>query len=289
MTINSMTAFARVTSESDFGIATWELRAVNHRYLDLSFSLPEAFLGLEMSLREIARGQLKRGRVECRLKFQPGVNCATELQLNQPLLKELLKTAAIINQQLPKPATLNALQILGWQDMLVQQEGDRQPLHNAVVLLFEKALKELLICREREGAALQNVVLKLLTAIQHEVNKVKPILPRVLLAQREKMLLKLGDIKESLDVNRLEQELVYFAQKIDVAEELSRLEIHLKEFERLLSGHDAVGKKLDFLLQELNREANTLASKSADADLTRASIEMKVFIEQIREQVQNIE
>jgi uncharacterized protein (TIGR00255 family) len=287
--IKSMTAFARCSDHGKWGNAVWEIRAVNHRFLDCSFRLPESFRKLELDLRELIRNHLTRGRIECFLHYKEGENSALELSLNTNLVKKLINAAEQIGKASKTPlSTINPLQILSWNNVLQISETDSKIVNEKIVKLFIETLKKLDAVRKQEGNILKKLIIKRLLSVLAEINKIKKILPIILKLQREKLLAHLAEIKTELDHSRLEHEMVYFAQKINIAEELDRLAIHVQEVKRILNEGGDVGKRLDFLMQELNREANTLASKSVNKKTTHAAVELKVLIEEMREQVQNI-
>jgi uncharacterized protein (TIGR00255 family) len=284
-----MTAFARCSNQGKWGAATWEIRSVNHRFLDCSFRLPESFRKLELDLRELAREYLSRGRIECFLQYQAGEASDLKLSLNTNLVKQLINAVDKIEKQSNRPlATINPIHILSWNNVLQISEADSKFANEKIIKLFIQTLKKLNMARKQEGAVLKKLISQRLQAVLTETTKVKKILPTIIKQQREKLLARLAEIKTELDQSRLEQEMVYFAQKIDVAEELDRIVIHVQEVKRILNTGGVIGKRLDFLMQELNREANTLASKSVNKKTTHAAVELKVLIEQMREQVQNI-
>ncbi|MCK4608128.1 MAG: YicC family protein [Gammaproteobacteria bacterium] len=288
--INSMTAFARCKDQGKWGAITWEIRSVNHRFLDGSFRLPESLRNLELNLRELLRSNISRGRVECFLRYQPGDAAELQLSLNTNLVQQLSKAVQKVNQQLKEPTSaINPLHLLSWNNVLQISETEATFVNNKVMKLFEQTVKELVKVRKQEGAALKKILLQRLQSITAEIAKIKKLLPAIMQQQRTKLLTRLNEIKAEVEPSRLEQELVYLAQKADVAEELDRLTIHVQEVKRVLNSNGAMGKRLDFLMQELNREANTLSSKSADNKTTHAAVELKVLIEEMREQVQNIE
>lgn len=288
--IKSMTAFARCSGQGKWGSLTWEIRSVNHRYLDCSFRLPESLRKLELDLRELARQHLNRGRIECFLQYQPGDASQLKSSLNTNLVKQLAKAANTIKTQIEYPlAAINPMHILSWNNVLQIAETDSKLVHEKTIKLFVRALQELVTVRNKEGSTLKSLITQRLQAVLIEISKVKKLLPMILKQQRAKLLSRLNEIKTELDIPRLEQEMIFFAHKIDVAEELDRLVIHVQEVKRVLKTGGVIGKRLDFLMQELNREANTLASKSVDRKSTHAAVELKVLIEQMREQVQNIE
>ncbi len=287
--IKSMTAFARVQQSEDFGTLTWELRTVNSRYLDINCRLPEDFRAQETRIRECINNRLQRGKVECGLRFIAGTQTQTGIDINEPLVKSLIDACQKINTRLHQPSEINPTELLAWPGVVVEPERDYKHIYEASEALLNNALDQLIENREREGERLKELILQRCLSMQGIVKEVREQLPEIRQRYREKLTARLEELQESIDRDRLEQELVYMAQKMDVDEELDRLEAHLKELCEVLDRDEAVGRRLDFLMQELNREANTLASKSADISTTQASVELKVLIEQMREQVQNIE
>lgn len=285
---SSMTAFARQTIESDWGTAAWEIRSVNHRYLETNFRMPETVREIEMELRELARKHLQRGKVDCSLQLHIAEGTSA-IAVNDELVTQCISACEHVSSQMNNPAQISPLDILRWPGALKEAEVDREALKTTLTQLFEEALKQLSEGRHREGGKLKALLKQRLDAITEEVGKVRHQLPLLLAAQKQKIIDRLQDVSESLDANRLEQELVFLAQKADVDEELDRLDTHLTEIRRVLTRKEPIGRRLDFLMQELNREANTLASKSIASDTTQSSVELKVLIEQMREQIQNIE
>ncbi len=288
--IRSMTAFARQASQHDWGSLIWEIRSVNHRYLEPSFKLPESMRRLENDLRERLRKTLSRGKVECslRVQFQAGGG-SSQLSINTELLTQLISAGESVQQQLNEPSALNPLQLLQWPGIMSEPETDSDLMCEQALALFQVTLEQLVESREREGAALKLFIEQRLDTIGDITAAVKQQLPKILQAQRQKLQERLQELKTELNEDRLEQEMVILAQKADVDEELDRLDAHLIEVRRVLNKGDACGRRLDFLMQELNREANTLSSKSIVTDTTQAAVELKVLIEQMREQIQNIE
>lgn len=286
--ICSMTAFARASSQGSWGMATWEIRSVNHRYFECSFKVPDFLRQLEQKFRVQLQQQLHRGKIECCLKFYPGEKSGLDLSLNHALVNKLAGAATEIKKIVSSEQPIDPMKLLAWPHVLQTIEEDTQELQQEILQLFTNVLAEMLATREREGAALKSILEKKLATILVIVAEVKQKLPQILANQRSKILTKMEEIKTQLDPQRLEQEMVLFAQRIDVAEELERLETHVKEVTRVLQHGGNVGKRLDFLMQELNREANTLASKSADISTTGFAVDLKVLIEEMREQVQNI-
>ena len=286
----SMTGFSRREIKLPWGTAVWEIRSVNHRYLEPSFRLPEDFREIEPHLRDAMRKALQRGKVEASLVVQWEQEVEAELGINLNRVTQLTKAAQQINHLLGDAASpINALDILKWPGVIQKQELDRETMQTAVLELFNSALEGLIEHRTREGNELEQLILQRLDAVSAQVVKVRARLPEILQTQREKLHAKLAVLQVDLDPDRLEQEIVLLAQKADVDEELDRLDTHVIEIKRSLKQDESLGRRLDFLMQELNREANTLSSKSIVSDTTQAAVELKVLIEQMREQVQNIE
>ena len=286
----SMTGFSRREAKLPWGTAVWEIRSVNHRYLEPSFRLPEDFREIEPNLRDAMRKSLQRGKVEASLSIHWEQDGEADLGINISRVTQLTKAAQQINSLLGAAAApINALDILKYPGVLQKQELDREAMQSAVLKLFDLALEGLIEHRTREGNELEQLILQRLDAVSAQVVKVRARMPEILSAQREKLQTKLSALQVDLDPERLEQEIVLLAQKADVDEELDRLDTHVIEVKRSLKQIDSLGRRLDFLMQELNREANTLSSKSIVSDTTQAAVELKVLIEQMREQVQNIE
>ncbi|MDR0277609.1 MAG: YicC family protein [Paucimonas sp.] len=283
-----MTAFARVERAGTQGTLIWELRSVNHRYLEPHLRLPEAFRDLEGAVREALRQGLSRGKVECTLRFTEE-NASKSLQVDQDRARQLVEAAETVAALIKNPAPLNPLTVLSWPGVLVADAADPQALNQEALNLFENALDELKSGRNREGAELARLINERLDSMSQEVTTLRALVPQMLAAQRQKILDRFTDMQAELDPQRLEQEMVLLAQKSDVAEELDRLSTHVTEVRRVLKSGGAAGRRLDFLMQELNREANTLGSKAFDPRSTQSAVNLKVLIEQMREQVQNIE
>lgn len=266
---SSMTAFARQTIECDWGTAAWEIRSVNHRYLETNFRMPETVRDIEMGLRELARKHLQRGKVDCSLQL----NIAKEtgkVAVNQELTDQYISACKQLANQMENPAPVSPLDILKWPGALKEPEVDRDALKQALTILFEDTLIQLEEGRSREGEKLKALIEQRLDAITSEVDTVRTKLPQLLAAQKQKIIDRLHEVSTDLNSDRLEQELVFLAQKADVDEELDRLDTHLGEIRRVLSRREPIGRRLDFLMQELNREANTLASKSIASDTTQS-------------------
>lgn len=284
----SMTAFARQTIERPWGTASWEIRSVNHRYLESQFRLPDTVRELEIPLRELTRKHLNRGKLDCSLQLN--INQQThQVAINQPLAEQYIQACQNIGLLMDNPAKLSPLDILRWPGVLKEADIDRELLNTHLLELFDHTLQQLNEGRQREGEKLASLIEQRLDGIAEEVKTVRQQLPQLLQAQRQKIIDKLTEITDNLDQDRLEQELVLMAQKADVDEELDRLDTHLSEIRHVLTRKEPIGRRLDFLMQELNREANTLSSKSIASGTTQSAVELKVLIEQMREQIQNLE
>ncbi len=286
--VHSMTAFARSELAGPHGTLSWEIRSVNHRYLEPHLRLPETFRDLEGAVREALRKGLSRGKVECTLRFAEDAGRG-ELQLDRERASQLIAAAESVAALISRPAPIDPLQVLGWPGVLVGDAIDPQALNKSALQLFHDALAQLREGRQREGEELAKLLNERLDGILGEVATLREQVPQMLAAQRQKVLDRCAEMQVELDPQRLEQEMVLLAQKSDVAEELDRLATHVGEVRRVLKAGGAAGRRLDFLMQELNREANTLGSKAFDPRSTQAAVNLKVLIEQMREQVQNIE
>lgn len=286
--IHSMTAFARAERASAHGTLSWEVRSVNHRYLEPHLRLPDALRELEGPVRDALRQQLSRGKVECTLRLAEETSRAVP-RVDTAHAAQLIAAAEAVSALIAQPAPINPLEILGWPGVLQTEGADMQALSEEASVLFSQVLAELKAGREREGQELARLIGERLDAMQTEVAALRALVPQMLALQRQKILDRFTELKAELDPQRLEQELVLLAQKSDVAEELDRLSTHVQEVRRVLKAGGAAGRRLDFLMQELNREANTLGSKAFDPRSTQAAVNLKVLIEQMREQVQNIE
>jgi len=287
--IRSMTAFARQQTHGEFGELTWEIRSVNHRFLEATVRLPEELRGIEPAVRERVSARLGRGKVECNLRLKTGSAAATELQVNERLVEQILSAADKMAHRLHSSHQLSIMDILRWPGVIETAERDFNPVQEAALALLDQGLAGLLEAREREGARLAELIEQRVQGMHTQVATARERMPQVIDAVRERLRTRLAELADSLDQERVEQEMALLAQRLDVDEEMDRLRTHLEEVSRVLGQDEPVGRRLDFLMQELNREANTLGSKSADSDTTAISVEMKVLIEQMREQVQNIE
>ncbi len=286
--VQSMTAFARSTSETEHGHFTWEIRSVNSRYLEAFFRLPDAFRDLEPLLREQLKTNLSRGKVECSLRFQPS-NQQQSLKVNEELLKQLVQATDQI-QAITGPAqALNTLELLQWPGVLAPEKTDSKALQQSALAAFKDCLQQSLTGRIHEGTELAKLIQERLDKMHGLVEYVQENMPAALAAQKANIVERLGDLQQSLEPNRLEAEMVLLANKADVAEELDRINTHIQAVQNILIKDEPIGRHLDFMMQELNREANTLSSKSLTSGITQAAVDLKVLIEQAREQVQNIE
>ncbi|MBV66165.1 MAG: YicC family protein [Halomonas sp.] len=289
--VHSMTAFARTEQAAPFGTLQVEIRSVNQRYLEPHFRLHESLRDLEPVLREALRTRLARGKVECSVRFESAdtADTAQAPAVNAQRLKEIADALATIQQQVPSAVPPTTLALLNQPGVMETQHLDQDAIKAAAKALFNQALDELIDARAREGDKLAEMITTRLDAVSEQVATVRSLLPQILERQRAQLLERLEIAKTELDPQRLEAELVLVAQKADVDEELDRLTAHIEEVRHQLAQKGPKGRRLDFLMQELNREANTLSSKSVVAETTRCAVELKVLIEQMREQIQNIE
>ena len=281
----SMTAFAR----SESGHISWEIRSVNHRYLEVGIKVPDAFRSLEIGLRNKLKARLNRGKIDCQLRIGHSQASEASLSIDEKLLEDLTGALATIIPKLETVAPVNPLEVLKWPGILSEPTEDEESIKKTVVELFDTALAQLIEMRSSEGAELRKIILEKLADLRSIVEQAATEAPIISARQRDKMISKLNDLKIDADPGRIEQELVIMAQKSDVAEELDRLNTHIEEVSATLDSKEAVGRRLDFLMQELNREANTLSSKAVATNTTIQAVELKVAIEQMREQIQNIE
>jgi uncharacterized protein (TIGR00255 family) len=288
-TIYSMTGYAVVAKELPKGSLNLELRSVNSRYLDIQFRLPDEFRLLEATMREFLAARLKRGKIDCRVNFSRFANAEDLQHINADLLQKLLELDRTVRAVLPDARGLEVADILRWPGMLGTDSLPAENLFGSCMDLLRGALNDLADARAREGHKLKVILLERLGNMRQLATEVSPRIPALLMAFQEKLRVRLSEAMVNCDDERIRQELTLFASKIDIDEELSRLQTHFDEVERVLQNGGAIGKRLDFLMQELNREANTIGAKSVDAKVSKISIELKVLIEQMREQAQNIE
>jgi len=283
-----MTAFSRIEIKGDWGNAVWEIRSVNQRFLETYFRLPEQFRGIEPVLRERFRRQLNRGKVECNLRFNANPATKSELALNEKLALQLIEHANWVNGHTLN-SQVNPIEVMRWPGVMEAPENDMSAIQAELLSAFDQALKDFIAARASEGENLKAMIEQRLVAISAEAEKVEAHMPEVIEWQRNRIIDKFTDANIDLDSGRVEQELVLLAQKMDVAEELDRLNSHVSETRKILKKGGAQGRRLDFMMQEFNREANTLGSKSINTDVTASAVELKVLIEQMREQIANIE
>jgi len=289
MNLASMTGFARVEAGGAWGTLVCELRSVNHRFLDVSLRLPDSCRALETELRARLQAGLRRGKVDCTIQHRPQNGGTSSLEIDEALLGQLLGAARRVLDSTPERAQINAMDVLRWPGVVREDTSALEALPAAAGALMDSALRELQQARLREGARLAALIDQRCEALGGLVNDVRTRLPEIQQRVRARLQERLGELGGDLNQERLEQEIVLLLQRLDVAEELDRLVGHIAETRRTLEAPEPAGRRLDFLLQEFNREANTLSSKSQDLETTRAAVEMKVLIEQMREQVQNIE
>jgi uncharacterized protein (TIGR00255 family) len=287
--LHSMTGFARESAETDIGTLTWEIRAVNHRYLDIQFKLPEDLRPKEQAFRQRASSVLGRGKVECSLFFRRAFDQANELRVDTGLVELIGHRISDLTAKLPNVAAVNPIEILRWPGVVQQAEVDVEPLFEASTALLDTALEAIAAMRASEGERIAEMLATRCAEIATIASSVRKRMPEVLEAARTKQQERIAALDVEADPARLEVELALLATKLDVDEELDRLESHLVEISNSVATDKPVGRRLDFLMQELNREANTLASKSADTETTKAAVDLKVLIEQMREQIQNVE
>lgn len=287
--IKSMTGFAAQGEQFDFGRLGWEVRSVNHRYLEYSLRLPEEFRPLEPKVRDILGRHVKRGKIDATLRFHPMGGAGGGVALNRELASQLLALHGDLAVMADRKNKVDVTQLLRWPGLVTEALADPAPLHAAALELLDQAGASLVAVRAREGEKMAEMVSERLDGVSAITAQVREWLPEIRVALRERMRERVAELGATLDPERLEQEVAMLAQKMDVDEELDRLDAHVAEAHRTLQRDKPVGRRLDFLMQEFNREANTLSSKSVDQRTTQASVELKVLIEQMREQVQNVE
>ncbi|QYK12602.1 YicC family protein [Shewanella rhizosphaerae] len=286
--IQSMTAYARIEHKAQWGTASWEIRSVNQRYLETYLRLPEQLRCLEPVLRDRLRKRLNRGKIEVNLRYDLGEEKNNDLQLNQALASQIIQAANWVKQEAGQ-GEINIVDVLRWPGVMSGSEQDMDAIGKELLSAFDSAVDQFIEARGREGDAIKTMLETRLEAIEEQVAIVRQHMPTVMQWQRDKLTNRLAEIQGELDPARLEQEMVLLAQKMDVAEEMDRLDAHVAETRRILKKGGAQGRRLDFMMQEFNRESNTLASKSISSEVTAAAVELKVLIEQMREQIQNVE
>jgi len=289
MMVFSMTAFARSTHDGVAGQITWELRSVNHRYAEVTIRMPEDFRGLESELRATLLERLKRGKIDCNLRVGSKTASISALVVNQAMARSVINAAEHVGDMIDSPGSLDPIEILKWPGVLEVEEVDAQQVSSEIRQSFAEALKQFLETRGREGKKLESLILSRCDGVGAQIATLRTRVPEIIAVIRERYTQRIKNHVKDLDQDRVEQECALLMQKLDVDEELDRLEAHLEEVRRVLKQGSPAGRRLDFLMQELNREANTIGAKSSHIDSSNASIELKVLIEQMREQIQNIE
>ncbi|MEP5765819.1 MAG: YicC/YloC family endoribonuclease [Halieaceae bacterium] len=289
MPVNSMTAFAREADDASQGSLVVEIRSVNHRYLDCVFKLPEQLRGLEPALRQQTQAALARGKLEVQMRWQAQPGLSDALQVNPQRLTQLAEAMQVVSESVPTSQTPTTLEILQWPGVVAAAGDDADSINTLAASVFQRALQTLQETRAREGEKMSQLILERLQQVGEEVRAARSRMPELLAQQRQRLETRLAELDIEVEPGRVEQELVMLAQKADVEEELDRLEAHVQEVERVLAKGGPCGRRLDFLMQELNREANTLSSKSISGSTTQNAVELKVLIEQMREQIQNLE
>jgi len=287
--IHSMTAFARKENRDEQAELIWEIRSVNHRYLEIFVRLPEELRAIEPLIREKINKRLGRGKIDCSLRFKPVQTTVAGIEVNERLATQVMEAADKVGHLLHEAVPPSIMDILRWPGVMTAAPQDLSPVQEQAAQLLDQAIDALIETRQREGKALAGLIQQRCITMREQVGKVKERIPTVLEGIRERLRTRLSELGDELEPGRLEQEMVILTQRLDVDEELDRLYTHLDEVERVLQQKEPVGRRLDFLMQELNREVNTLSSKSNDAETTKLAVDMKVLIEQMREQVQNIE
>ncbi|MFT5425541.1 MAG: hypothetical protein ACI9ZT_000473 [Gammaproteobacteria bacterium] len=285
----SMTAYGRTEETNEIGHVTWEIRTVNHRYLEVSIRLPEELRMLEAKIREHVSNKLNRGKVDCTLRFDADEISRKGLSINTELAKNLVQSAESIQSSMANPAALNAMDVLRWPGVINRDMIDAESISVPLLEQLDATLEHVVETRLGEGQKLQAMIIERCDSIATLLKVFKEKLPEIQQMLRDRLTQKSQELSIELDNDRLEQEILLLVQKSDVAEELDRLDAHLGEVRHVLQKNKPVGRRLDFLMQELNREANTLGSKAANLDYTNTSVDLKVLIEQMREQIQNIE
>ena len=287
--IVSMTAYGRAEKSSELGQASCEIRSVNHRYLEMSVRLPEELRALEQTIRERISAKLKRGRVDCNIRFDFSACTSDSIPVNTELLNKLIERAEATATQLQQAQAINPLELLGWPGVLNKDVPDPEKIGEMIMALINKTLQAVIDTRQREGEKIRDMILERTGKTRLIVQHVQQQMPSIIARLKDKLSQRANELCQELDNHRLEQEVILLSQKLDVDEEMDRLLAHIEEVERVLNQSGPVGRRLDFLMQEMNREANTLGSKSTHIDTSNASVDLKVYIEQMREQIQNIE
>jgi len=285
--IVSMTAFGRKEDSGDWGDAAWEIKTVNHRYLEISIHLPDELLVLENQIRNLIATKIKRGKVDCILRYEANESSNPNISINNELTAKLLSALELL--QIPNSQAVNPMENLRWAGVIKKETLDPDKIGEPILELLDSALDTLVDTREREGEKIYGMIKERCESVDQHVAQIRTELPTLMDTIRNRIVKRAKELSVDLDNDRLEQEMIILAQKMDVVEELDRMDAHIGEVLRVLDGSEPVGRRLDFLMQEMNRESNTLSSKATNIEVSNTSIELKVLIEQMREQIQNIE
>ena len=286
---HSMTAFARQESSTESYVLAWEMRSVNHRYLEINIRVPDSLRSIENSIRGAIRSNFTRGKIECHLRYQITENSSSSIKIDTQLVSNLLSATEQIKILSEETSPLGMSEILKWPGVIIDNDSDSLALESDAISLFKKTMEDLQTSRAREGKELGSFIQARSHSVLEIIAKTRELMPQILTRERNQLLEKISKLKIDVDSSRLEAEIVLLTQKADIEEELDRLHTHITEVQRVLTLKESKGRRLDFLMQELNREANTLSSKSIVIETTRSAVDLKVLIEQMREQIQNVE
>ena len=286
---HSMTAFARQESSTESYVLVWEMRSVNHRYLEINIRVPDSLRSIENSIRGAIRSNFTRGKIECHLRYQITENSSSSIKIDTQLVSNLLSATEQIKILSEETSPLGMSDILKWPGVIIDNDSDSLALESDAISLFKKTMEDLKTSRAREGKELGSFIQARSHSVLEIIAKTRELMPQILTRERNQLLEKISKLKIDVDSSRLEAEIVLLTQKADIEEELDRLHTHITEVQRVLTLKESKGRRLDFLMQELNREANTLSSKSIVIETTRSAVDLKVLIEQMREQIQNVE
>jgi len=286
---HSMTAFARQESSTESYVLVWEMRSVNHRYLEINIRVPDSLRSIENSIRGAIRSNFTRGKIECHLRYQITENSSSSIKIDTQLVSNLLSATEQIKILSEETSPLGMSEILKWPGVIIDNDSDSLALESDAISLFKKTVEDLKTSRAREGKELGSFIQARSHSVLEIIAKTRELMPQILTRERNQLLEKISKLKIDVDSSRLEAEIILLTQKADIEEELDRLHTHITEVQRVLTLKESKGRRLDFLMQELNREANTLSSKSIVIETTRSAVDLKVLIEQMREQIQNVE
>ena len=286
---HSMTAFARQESSTESYVLAWEMRSVNHRYLEINIRVPDSLRSIENSIRGAIRSNFTRGKIECHLRYQITENSSSSIKIDTELVSHLLSATEQIKILSEETSPLGMSEILKWPGVIIDNDSDSLALESDAISLFKKTMEDLKTSRAREGKELGSFIQTRSHSVLEIIAKTRELMPQILTRERNQLLEKISKLKIDVDSSRLEAEIILLTQKADIEEELDRLHTHITEVQRVLTLKESKGRRLDFLMQELNREANTLSSKSIVIETTRSAVDLKVLIEQMREQIQNVE